>query len=114
MVEYLQKKIGYNLFEKTNADGIMIARGAIGNPWLSKEILINEDIKLSEKQKIDILIEHYEYMIKTKGEERASKEIRKYFCYYTKGFQNSNILRGRIAEIVDKKSFLNLVNEFKY
>lgn len=101
------------LLDETKASGIMIARGAIGNPWLVKDIVNWETKEVTKKEKIDALIMHYEYLSKIKGEEVASKEIRKYICYYTKGFSNASNIRKNIVNIVDKNTFYTQVEELE-
>ena len=99
------------MFEKTGADGIMLARGSIGNPFLIKKILQDKKIDVSSKEKIELLKKHYKLLKEYRGEERASREIRKFICYYSKGFDSASHIRAQIATVVDEKSFDILVNQ---
>ena len=62
------------MFEKTGVDGIMIGRGALGNPWIFKQIddeLNGRDFYISNKEKLDIILEHLNYMLEDKPERVA-------------------------------------------
>ena len=100
-----------NMFEQTGADGIMLARGAIGNPFLVKEIIRGEHIEVSREEKIELLRKHYKLLKDYRGEERASREIRKLIVYYTKGFDSVSHIREKTSSVVDEQSFELLVNQ---
>ncbi len=106
-------KDAIEMFEKTNADGIMLARGVIGNPYLVKNILENKEIEILNKEKIELLREHFKLLKEYRGEERASREIRKFICYYTKGFESASKVRGNIASVINEKSFEDLIQVFE-
>lgn len=103
----------YKIFKETKVDGIMLARGIIGNPYLSKEIVEGKRLNISAKEKIKLLKEHYKLLKEFRGEERASREIRKFICYYTKGLDKAKSIRSQIANVVDEESFNKLVNKIE-
>ncbi|HED36963.1 MAG TPA: tRNA dihydrouridine synthase DusB [Ignavibacteria bacterium] len=85
-------------FEETNADGVMIARGAIGNPWIFKEAkeLLNDgyiSTKVNEDIRIKTSLRHLELAIKVKGERRAILEHRKFYSGYLRGLPNVSQIR---------------------
>jgi len=80
-------------FTETNADGVMIARGAIGNPWIFKEAkeLLNDgyiSTIIDEGLKIRTCLRHLELAIKVKGDRRAILEHRKFYSGYLRGLAN--------------------------
>ena len=95
-----------NMFDYTNVDGIMIGRGALGNPWIFKEIINNENIDISKKEKLDMILQHYDLEIQKKGEYTAIREMRKHICWYIKGLENNT----HIKDIINK---LENINEIK-
>lgn len=101
------------MFKKTGADGIMLARGIIGNPFLVREILEDRRLEVSKEEKMELLKKHYKLLKEFRGEERASREIRKFICYYTKGLESASKIRGQIADVIDEKSFLDLIDKFE-
>lgn len=100
-------------FEKTNADGIMLARGANFNPFLAKNILNLKEEKINKEELISIIKMHFEFNIKYLGEERGSKEFRKNLIWYSKFFKNSNFLRSKVAELKNEESFKIFLDELK-
>ena len=85
-------------FDKTNADGVMIARGAIGNPWIFKEAkeLLNDGYIttiIDEELRIKTCLRHLELAIKVKGERRAILEHRKFYSGYLRSLPNVSQIR---------------------
>ena len=86
----------------TGCDGIMVARGALGNPWLFTNI-INRlenrpyyDVDLS--QRINTALYHIALIKECKGEHTAAAEAKKHAAWYIKGMKNSAALRERIMK----------------
>ena len=78
------------MLEKTNADAIMIGRGALGNPWVFSKInaYLDECRVLPEPsvtQKMAVMLKHIQKIIEYKGEYTAMREARHHAAYYTKG-----------------------------
>ena len=94
------------LIEETGCDGIMIGRGARGNPWIFGEI--EEYLKTGEmpdrpsgKEVCDMILRHMELALSVKGEYTAVREMRKHIAWYTAGYPDSSMLRRRVNEIED-------------
>ena len=80
-------------FEATGADAVMIARGAIGNPWIfleAKELLEKGQIttEINEEMRIKTSLRHLQLAINVKGKRRAILEHRKFYSGYLKGLHN--------------------------
>jgi len=110
-------------FEETGCDGVMIARGAINNPFIfkqTKQFLSNgfyEEISLEERVKI--LIDHLKLSVELKGERTGVIEFRKHYSGYLKGFYNSAKLRSELMQYytfneVVEHIYRYLENEKKY
>ena len=70
------------MFEYTGVDGIMIGRASLGNPWIFKEILQGESSeKISNKEKLRVILKHIDLEIEEKGEQTAAKELRKHISW---------------------------------
>lgn len=89
------------MFEKTGVDGIMIGRGALGNPWIFREI--NSYLKTGEKlekpsinEKQEVMLKHIKLAIEEKGEGVAINEIRKHISWYTKNLPNASEFRNKV------------------
>ncbi len=84
--------------EKTSCDGIMVARGAQGNPWLFRDILsLFETGTLppqpTVKERIQTALRHMNMVIQLKGERVGVFEMRKHFSWYIKGLPESGQMR---------------------
>ena len=97
------KEDALSMFEKTNVDGIMIARASLGNPWLFEEIisyLKGEKIReITSKEKLETILKHIEWEVEEKGEIVGIKELRKHTSAYIKNMQKATYLREKINRI---------------
>lgn len=94
------------MYEYTGCDGIMVARGAQGNPWIFKyinEILSTGEVKTvpTPAEKLQTALEHTELLIKEKGESRGIKEARKHIAWYIKGMRGASRFKTEIFKISD-------------
>ncbi|PHO08680.1 tRNA dihydrouridine synthase DusB [Malaciobacter canalis] len=94
----------------TNADGLMIGRGAIGKPWVFYQLKHGvEDI--SEAMKKEIILEHYDAVIDFHGEHGA-KMFRKLLHSYSKGYTGANEFRDIINRVHDIKIMRDMIESF--
>ncbi len=106
-----------NMLEETGCDGIMVGRGALGNPWIFKQIehylKNNETIpEPSPQEKYKVINEHFELLLQDKGEYTATREIRKFICWYVKGLPKASELRDKINRVESKDDFFEIVKEY--
>ena len=91
------------MLEKTNADAIMIGRGALGNPWVFSRInaYLSECRVLPEPstiEKMNVMLKHIQKIIEYKGEYTAMREARHHAAYYTKSMRGGAKLRAEISK----------------
>lgn len=105
------------LLKETNCDGIMIGRGARGNPWLFAQI--NQYLSTGEKlekptveQIREAIIEHGKLQVKYKGEFTGIREMRKHTAWYTAGCPHSAKLRSKVNEIETLEDLIKLLNNY--
>ena len=88
------------MLNETGCDGIMIARGAMGNPWIFDELIAHfegrEFIPPSPEEIIDEAVRHLDYMCKFKEEQFAIPEARKIMTYYIHDIRGASAARGKI------------------
>ncbi|MCK5453482.1 MAG: tRNA dihydrouridine synthase DusB [Calditrichia bacterium] len=91
----------YKMFQTTAVDGIMLARGVLGRPWIFRDIINylqtqekSDEPPMSERFKI--LEKHYRMEVSEFGEEHALPQMRKHFAWYTHGLPNAAKLRNHI------------------
>lgn len=89
------------MLDTTGVDGVMIGRGALGNPWMLYRTVqyletgvIYDDP--SPKEKVDVCLLHFERLAKLKGEYIAVREMRKHAAWYLKGLRGGNDVRKEI------------------
>ncbi|MCY6371955.1 tRNA dihydrouridine synthase DusB [Clostridium ganghwense] len=101
----------------TRCDGIMVARGAMGNPWIFKQIseaLKGEKIVYpSDEEKIDMCIRHLKIAIHYHGEAKAVREMRKHIAWYIKGIQNCTDIKNKINTEKESESVINILTQYK-
>ncbi len=115
--DVVDEKSAEAMFEYTGCDGIMIGRGAIGNPWIFSQIIhylqTGEVLERpSNLEKIEIIKEHYNLAVEKKGEEVAVKEMRKYLAYYTKNMKNSSEFRNMVNRLENKSDVIQALNDY--
>ena len=82
----------------------MIGRGALGAPWIFKEIkeYLNNGIIISKpalQQRINIMMTHIKLMLKYSEKEIVMKEARKHINWYLKGFKNAAVIRNKVSTV---------------
>ena len=107
-----------HMYEYTGCDYIMVGRGALGNPWLFREIneyfdkgIIIDPPTLDEK--LDVLLRHISALVGYKGERVGMREARKHTAYYLKGFKNAARLRQTAFSMETLDDLKRLINEIK-
>ncbi len=85
-----------NMFKYTGCDGIMIARGAMGNPWIFKSILEGKQYVPSLDEKLALIFKHLDYLCLENGEKLACLKSRKHIAWYLKGMNSSTKIKDEI------------------
>lgn len=109
--DIVDEESALNMFKVTNVDGIMIGRGALGNPWIFNKIIyfLETGEKLSDstpEEKLKIIKEHIDMEIEEKGELVAIREMRKHISWYTKNLKDSSKFRVEINKIEEKEKLI--------
>ncbi len=109
-------ELALEIQKKTACDGVMIGRGAVGNPWLFKQILDLEKGQPiftpdSDERKATIM-EHFRLLSLSMGEIHAARMMRGLLLKYTKGLPGSNKIRKTLSSIKDFDSMLVTLNNY--
>ncbi|MBU3187016.1 tRNA dihydrouridine synthase DusB [Clostridium estertheticum] len=103
--------------EITGCDAIMIARGAMGNPWIFREVMqaINKEevIYPTQDEKIDMCIRHLDLAVKYYEEIKAVREMRKHTAWYIKGLTNCTEIKNKINTKKNYGEVKQLLLEYK-
>jgi nifR3 family TIM-barrel protein len=105
------------MLDHTGCDGVMIGRGALGNPWmLYRTVHYLETGELlpepTPEEKIRIALLHLDRLIKLKGELQAVKEMRKHLAWYLKGLPGAARVRDRIMELTTREAIAAELKEY--
>ncbi|HHU70467.1 MAG TPA: tRNA dihydrouridine synthase DusB [Clostridiales bacterium] len=105
------------MLEQTGCDGIMIARGARGNPWIFAQIneFLNNGTTLPKPDIDEVkrtILRHGRLSIQFKGEYTGIREMRKHIAWYTAGYPQSARLRNKTNEIETIEDLEKLLEEF--
>jgi nifR3 family TIM-barrel protein len=102
------------LREQTGCDGVMIARGAQGNPWIFSDLLEYEETgAFPPRPDVDeirsTMLRHARLQIEYKGSYIGIREMRKHVAWYTKGVHGAARLREQINKVESYEELENLL-----
>jgi len=103
------------MLKETGCDGIMIGRGAQGNPWIFHQIL--HWMETGEKEEgpsinevKEMILRHGRLQVKYKGLYTGIREMRKHVAWYTAGYPNSTKLRAKVNEVESLEELEDLIH----
>lgn len=105
------------MFNETSCDGIMIGRGAMGNPWIFREIMQSQNgekvVYPTAYERIDMCIKHYKRSLFYFGEDKAVKEMRKHIGWYIKGLKNCTEIKNEVNVEKNSASVMMILQKYK-
>lgn len=93
------------MFDETGCDGVAVARGALGNPWIFK------GARPAVKELINVMKSHLEACINFYGEQGGVIIFRKFFAWYSKGLPNVRQFREKSTRAKTKNEVLNIIED---
>lgn len=105
-----------HMLEYTGCDGLMIGRGALGNPYIFDRIAYYLDNgkkmpEVSDEVKKQDIILHMTSLIAEKGEYTGTREARKHIAWYIKGKAGSAALRDEVNRAETAQAVLDVVEK---
>ena len=115
--DIIDEKTAVRMFEYTGVDGIMIGRGALGNPWIFEKIIFYMETgkykdNITNTERLNLILKHLNLLIEEKGEIVAVKEMRKHIGWYIKNLKNASKIRGFINTIDNKDDLEKYLIEY--
>lgn len=108
--------LAMKMFEYTGCDFLNIARGALGNPWIFRQLA--DPVRYSQSQKspsgeevCQVMRKHLDMCVDFYGEKIGVVNFRKFFGWYTKGFRRVRSLREKSSVAKTKESMFSLIEE---
>ena len=102
--------------ERGGTDGVMIGRGAMGNPWIFREIRERsagrEPTAVTPEERHGMIRRHYRMMLEDRPESIAVREMRKHVGWYLKGMRDASRIRSDINRIQSAEAALSLIDCF--
>ena len=104
-------------FQKnSNTDGVMIGRGAMGNPWIFREIkaMMNGGAagSVTADERYHMIIRHYQNMLAFKPERIAVNEMRQHIGWYMKGLKGAAAFRAKMNHAEKPEEVFDLIRSF--
>lgn len=100
------------MFEYTKCDGIMIARGAQGNPWIFESILDGKEYVPSMQEVREMILEHISYALEYEDEKQANLKMRKHIAWYLKGLPGSTKVKDAVNRSNNLSDVQNIINDY--
>jgi tRNA-dihydrouridine synthase B len=113
--DILSAQLAKRMYDETGADGLAIARGSLGNPWIFKEITeyLKKDkviLKPSVEKVIKVMLEHLDASVAFYGERNGVIIFRKFFGWYTKGIRSIRPLREKSSRVKTKEEMAGIIS----
>ncbi|NLK71960.1 MAG: tRNA dihydrouridine synthase DusB [Clostridiales bacterium] len=110
-------KEAVRMIEETGCDGVMIARGARGNPWIFNEALwhmgiTDKLINVDLSERVNTAIKHFLLLVEEKGEYVAIREMRKHIGWYFKDIPHATEIRRVINTLEKKDEIIMLLEKY--
>jgi nifR3 family TIM-barrel protein len=102
------RKEGLARIEETKCDGVMIGRGAFGNPWTFRDDGYEPDIK----ERLRVMLEHAQLFQSILGNLKSFVIMRKHFKAYCSGFPGASELRAKLMEAKNLEETKQIIAEY--
>lgn len=104
------------MLAQTGCDGVMIARGALGNPWIFREVLAlqagAQPVVPTLAERLAVATRHLNLFIAEAGERVAVREMRKHLCWYIRGVPGAAQFRAMVNQLDGKLELENAMHDF--
>ncbi len=115
--DIFQPEDAVRMMEETGCDGVMVGRGAQGNPWIFQRILhyINTGEVLPRPEVhevVQMILRHTKMQMEFKGEYHGIREMRKHIGWYTAGYPDSSRLRQQVNHVETFEQLNQMMNQY--
>ncbi len=115
--DVIDGKSAQAMLDETGCDAVMVGRAALGNPWIFNEIntyLNNKKVlaRPTPNEIKEVMIRHYEDLIKLKGTFLATLEVRGQSSWYLKGLPHARETRVALSKVNNKEEFYSITNTY--
>lgn len=104
------------MLDETGCDGVLIARGAQGNPWLFREVKAAMEGKdcpaVTGRERVEMALRHLDLEVQLHGERGGVLEMRKHIAWYVAGMRDSAQFRQKVNLLSGVDNVRNALHEF--
>jgi len=104
------------MLQETGCDGVMIGRGAYGNPWLISDILKLQRGEIlttvSDQQRLETITDHLQLYRQAFGERKTTIDMRKHLCWYARGRSGASEFRSQVNKMHNYTDLLAITRNF--
>jgi tRNA-dihydrouridine synthase B len=106
------------MFNETGCDGVAIARGSLGNPWIFSDLVKTYEQTMTSEapgvlERLSVMRKHLDLVIQYYGEERGLASFRKFFIWYTRGLSGVKPLRDRAFRAGTVEELLKVMEDVR-
>jgi len=98
------------MLEETGCDGVMIGRGALGNPWIFSHGESSPLPSIEKRQ--EVIQRHFSLIQDHYGEKGAVREMRKHVVWYTRGLPFSASIRSKLTHLKEKEALFETIASY--
>jgi tRNA-dihydrouridine synthase B len=116
--DVLSAELAKRMFDETGCDGVLVARGSFGNPWIFREI--EEFIKSGKiiarpgaAEVAQVMERHFKDCLGFYDQRTAIAVFRKFFSWYTRGWRRTRPLREKACQAKTPEGMLGVIEEFR-
>lgn len=111
-------ELAKKMLDETGCDGLLVARGALGNPWVFEQMkTFLKNKKIIKKPEIgeiaDVMIEHMNSCIDFYDEAHGVRRFHKFFAWYTKGIPSVRPFREKAFRTKTKEGMLDIIQSVR-
>jgi nifR3 family TIM-barrel protein len=105
------------MIRMTGCDGVLVGRGALGNPWIFKDMMSKREgqralLSPTSEERERVIRQHLTMVVAALGESVGVRNFRKHLLWYTKGLRGGSQFRQWIGLTKDREGLLNELHEF--
>jgi len=101
-----------NMLEKSGCDAVMIARGALGNPFIFRELIEGTSEPITNLKRLNVIKRHVAHFLQYYSKEECHREMKKHIIWYTKGISASSSFRKKVVTTNDIDEMMTNLEEF--
>jgi nifR3 family TIM-barrel protein len=101
------------MHNETGCDGVMIGRGAHGNPWVFRSMIEGRDYVATIAERFEAMARHFELYVMYGGDHRAAREMRKHLIWYLTGMPGAAQFRAELHRLMTAEAMREAIERYR-